>query len=320
MTAPPLRVAVVGAGYLGRFHALKYAALEGFELVGVVDPDHGRVQAVARETGAEPLSDYRSLAGRVDAVSIVVPTQLHHEVGSHFLDRGVHVLLEKPMAASVAEARDLVARAAAHGCVLQVGHLERFNPAVMALGEILDRPMFIECHRLAPYQPRGTDVSVILDLMIHDIDIIQDVVNSPVREVWPIGVPVLNTEIDIANARIAFDNGTVANVTASRVSTKTERKMRVFQHNAYIVVDFLEKTLATYHCAPGGQADPPAIQGDLAAFDQGDALMAEIESFRTSILEGSPPLVSGEDGARALETAIRIARQMQIPGAGEGGP
>jgi predicted dehydrogenase len=203
--------------------------------------------------------------------------------------------------------------------VLQVGHLERFNPAVMALGSMLDRPMFIECHRLAPYQPRGTDVSVILDLMIHDIDIIQDVVKSPVREVWPIGVPVLNTEIDIANARIAFDNGTVANVTASRVSTKTERKMRVFQHNAYIVVDFLEKTLATYHCAPGGQSDPPAIQGDLAAFDQGDALLAEIESFRTSILEGSPPLVSGEDGARALETAIRIARQMQIPGAGERG-
>lgn len=313
MTAQPLRAAVVGTGYLGRFHALKYAALEGFDLIGVVDTDRRRAHEVAQEVRAEPVTDYRALAGQVDAVSIAVPTQLHHEVSSFFLDHGIHVLLEKPIAVSVAQANDLVVRAAAHDVVLQIGHLERFNPAVMALGEILDRPMFIESHRLAPYSPRGTDVSVILDLMIHDIDIIQDLVKSPVKEVSPIGVPVMNAEIDIANARIAFENGSVANVTASRVSTRTERKMRVFQHNAYIVVDFLEKTLATYQCRPGMSADPRSIQGDLATFEQTDALMAEIESFRTSIQSGKSPLVSGEDGARALETAMLIAQQMRIP-------
>lgn len=307
-----IRTAVVGTGYLGRFHAQKYAALEASELVAIAEINREQGELVANELNTRWVEDYTTLIGEVDAVSIVVPTQLHHEVAGFFLDHGVHVLLEKPITVTVEQADDLIMRAQQSGVMLQVGHLERFNPAVQALSSVLEAPLFIESHRLAPFNPRGADVSVILDLMIHDIDIIQDLVDSPIRRISPIGVPVLTAETDISNARVEFENGCVANVTASRVSTKSERKMRVFQHNAYIVVDFQEKTLAAYHKRDYSEqiTDLSAVQADLSTFESGDALLEEIGAFLHSIQTGERPLVRGEEGKRALETALQINEQI----------
>lgn len=307
-----IRTAVVGTGYLGRFHAQKYAALEASELVAIAEINREQGELVANELNTRWVEDYTTLIGEVDAVSIVVPTQLHHEVAGFFLDHGVHVLLEKPITVTVEQADDLIMRAQQSGVMLQVGHLERFNPAVQALSSVLEAPLFIESHRLAPFNPRGADVSVILDLMIHDIDIIQDLVDSPIRRISPIGVPVLTAETDISNARVEFENGCVANVTASRVSTKSERKMRVFQHNAYIVVDFQEKTLAVYHKRDYSEqiTDLSAVQADLSTFESGDALLEEIGAFLHSIQTGERPLVRGEEGKRALETALQINEQI----------
>lgn len=307
-----IRTAVVGTGYLGRFHAQKYAALEASELVAIAEINREQGELVANELNTRWVEDYTALIGEVDAVSIVVPTQLHHEVAGFFLDHGVHVLLEKPITVTVEQADDLIMRAQQSGVMLQVGHLERFNPAVQALSSVLEAPLFIESHRLAPFNPRGADVSVILDLMIHDIDIIQDLVDSPIRRISPIGVPVLTAETDISNARVEFENGCVANVTASRVSTKSERKMRVFQHNAYIVVDFQEKTLAVYHKRDYSEqiTDLSAVQADLSTFESGDALLEEIGAFLHSIQTGERPLVRGEEGKRALETALQINEQI----------
>jgi len=307
-----IRTAVVGTGYLGRFHAQKYAAIESSELVAIAEIDREQGEHVANELNTRWVEDYTTLVGEVDAVSIVVPTQLHHEVASFFLDHGIHVLLEKPITVTVEQAEDLILRGQRSGAILQIGHLERFNPAVQALSSVLEEPLFIESHRLAPFNPRGADVSVILDLMIHDIDIIQDLVDSPIRRISPIGVPVLTDETDISNARVEFENGCVANVTASRVSTKSERKMRVFQHNAYIVVDFQEKTLALYHKRDYSEqiTDLSAVQADLSTFESGDALMEEIGAFLNSIRSGERPLVRGEEGKRALETALQINEQI----------
>ncbi len=303
-----LRTAVIGVGYLGRFHAQKYAALPGSDLVAVADSDADTARQVAEECGTEAVSDYRDLLGRVDAVSIVVPTRLHYQVARDFLERGVHVLLEKPITTTVDEADALIALARDHGAVLQVGHLERFNAAVMALEKVLDRPMFIESHRLAAFKPRGTDVSVILDLMIHDIDIIQNLVRSPLAAVDANGVSVLTDAVDIANARLRFENGCVANVTASRVSMKAQRKMRLFQHNAYISVDFQDRILSVHRKGeremfPG----VPEITSEESIFENSDAIRAEIEAFLTAIRDGTPPPVTGEDGRHALATALKIS-------------
>jgi len=307
-----IRTAVVGTGYLGRFHAQKYAALDSSDLVAIAEVNREQGERVAKELNTRWVEDYTTLVGEVDAVSIVVPTQLHHEVASFFLDHGIHVLLEKPITVTVEQAKDLIERGQKNGALLQVGHLERFNPAVQALSSVLEEPLFIESHRLAPFNPRGADVSVILDLMIHDIDIIQDLVDSPIRSISPIGVPVLTDETDISNARVEFENGCVANVTASRVSTKSERKMRVFQQNAYIVVDFQERTLAVYHKGDYSEqiGDLSAVQADLSTFESGDALMEEIRAFLHSIQSGERPLVRGEEGKRALETALRINEEI----------
>jgi len=307
-----IRTAVVGTGYLGRFHAQKYAALDSSDLVAIAEVNREQGERVAKELNTRWVEDYMTLVGEVDAVSIVVPTQLHHEVASFFLDHGIHVLLEKPITVTVEQAKDLIERGQKNGALLQVGHLERFNPAVQALSSVLEEPLFIESHRLAPFNPRGADVSVILDLMIHDIDIIQDLVDSPIRSISPIGVPVLTDETDISNARVEFENGCVANVTASRVSTKSERKMRVFQQNAYIVVDFQERTLAVYHKGDYSEqiGDLSAVQADLSTFESGDALMEEIRAFLHSIQSGERPLVRGEEGKRALETALRINEEI----------
>ena len=314
----PLRTAVIGSGYLGRFHAQKYAALPDSELVAVVDTDQDRARAVARELGCEALHDYRQLPGRVDAVSIVVPTRLHHQVAATMLRNGVHALVEKPVTVSVEEADELIDLASSGGLRLQVGHLERFNPAVQGLVGLVTTPMFIESHRLAPFNPRGADVSVVLDLMIHDIDIILNLVRQPLSRIDANGVPVISSDIDIANARLQFANGGVANVTASRVSLKSERKMRLFQRSAYIALDFQERTLdvrrTTDTLEPGGI---PEIRSDRQTFPGGDAIMSEIAAFLACIRDGSRPVVSGEDGRQALATAIEITRQLNehpLPG------
>ncbi len=311
---PSFRAAVIGAGYLGRFHAQKYAALPQVELVGVVDPDPKAGEAVARETGCRAYANYRELLGKVDAVSVVTPTPLHHRVSMDFLESGAHVLVEKPITSTVEEARELVAAASRFGRILQVGHLERFNPAILAVESMLDRPRFVESNRLAPFKPRGTDVSVVLDLMIHDIDLIQNIVGSPVSSIDAVGASVFTDEIDIANARIRFENGCVADATASRISMKSERKLRVFQADAYFSIDLQQKVLTHVRKGAGAmQAGVPQVEINEQSFDPGDALRDEIVSFLECIETGRRPVVSGEDGLRALETATRIG---ELLGAG----
>ena len=302
-----IRTAVIGVGYLGRFHAQKYAALPDAELVAVVDVDRSTAEAVANECDTQALTDYQELLDKVDAVSIVVPTQLHYEVAKAFLQSGTHVLLEKPITTTVAEADELIEIADRSGLVLQVGHLERFNSAVMALEGVLAQPLFIESHRLAAFKPRGTDVSVVLDLMIHDIDIIQNLVGSPIADIHANGVSVLTDEVDIANARLEFENGCVANVTASRVSMKAQRKMRIFQNDAYISIDFQDKILSV-HRKGDGEMFPgiPEITSEESIFENSDAIMAEAEAFLGAIRNGTRPPVSGREGRQALATALRI--------------
>jgi len=306
-----MRTAVIGVGYLGRFHAQKYAALERSELVAVVDVSAENRERLTAELGVRALADYRELLGGVDAVSIATPTPMHFEIASAFLESGAHVLVEKPITATVADARRLIEIASRARRVLQVGHLERFNAGILALDGVLTVPRFIESHRLAPFKQRGTDVNVVLDLMIHDIDIIQDIVHAPIASLDAVGASVFSGELDIANARIRFANGCVANTTASRVSLKTERKLRIFQDDAYISIDLQQKILTMVR-KTGGEVLPDAlpVQIEERSFEQGDALMAEIESFLDCITTGKLPIVSGEDGLRALETAIRITEQV----------
>ncbi len=307
----PIRAAVVGVGYLGRFHAQKYAQAAGCELVAVVDAREPAREAVARELGTRAVADHRELLGQVDAVSVVTPTPAHYAIARDFLDAGAHVLLEKPVTETAEQARELIALAAARGRVLQVGHLERFNAAVLAAEPHLSNPRFIECQRLAPFKERGTDVNVVLDLMIHDIDIVQSIVGAEIESIDSVGTPVFSAEVDIANARIRFVNGCVANVTASRVSLKTERKLRVFRDDAYLSIDLQQKILTVIRKRqPGDAAGPLPVTIEEQNFEQGDALKAEIESFLDCIRSGRRPVVSGEDGLRALETAIRITRQL----------
>lgn len=308
-----IRAGVIGVGYLGRFHAQKYAALDHVDLVGVADTDHARATEVAAEIGTEAVTDYRELLGRVDAVSIVVPTRFHHQVAAEFLRHGSHVLVEKPITTSLDEADDLIQLARRHDRRLQVGHLERFNAAVRELADVVGTPMFIESQRLAPFNPRGADVSVVLDLMIHDIDIILKLVDRPVVRIDANGAPVISSDIDIANARLQFDNGCVANVTASRVSLKAERKMRLFQRNSYIALDFQQRSLDIRSRVNSGRSTPAMedIQSEQRTFDDGDALRAEITHFVDCIRSGRDPLVTGADGRQALATAIEITRQLR---------
>ena len=306
-----IRAAVVGVGYLGRFHAQKYAQLPECELVAVVDGREDARMTVAAETGCEALADYRPLLGQVDAVSVVTPTPAHFEIADAFLAAGAHVLVEKPITETPEQARALIARAARHGRILQVGHLERFNAAVLAAEPHLHAPRFMECHRLAPYKERGTDVNVVLDLMIHDIDLLQSLAGSDIVSIDAIGSPVFSGEIDIANARLRFANGCVANTTASRVSLKTERKLRIFEDAAYISLDLQQKILTLIR----KREDPPQpgqlpVSIEEASLEQGDALKSEIASFLDCIRNNRQPIVSGEDGLRALETAIRITEQV----------
>lgn len=303
-----LKTAVIGVGYLGKFHADKYAALDNSKLVAVVDANAETAQAIADKHGVKALTDYHELLGKVDAVSIAAPTTLHHQIARDFLEHGSHVLIEKPITVTVDEADDLIELALANDLIIQVGHLERFNAALLDLGDELKTPTFIESHRLAPFNPRATDVNVVLDLMIHDIDIILNIVKSDIKEMRVSGTRVLTNSTDIANARLEFENGCVANVTASRVSAKTERKMRIFQNDAYISVDFHNRVLNIYkkgekEMHPG----IPEIVSKESTYENNDALNLEIIAFLDSIQHGTPVIVSGEDGRRALDAAIQIS-------------
>jgi len=323
-----IRAAVIGVGYLGRFHAQKYAQIDGCDLIGVVDLDASTAARVAAEAGTRACSDYRELLGRVDAVSIVTPSPTHCEIGVAFLRAGAHVLVEKPIAENVAQAERLLRTAHQHERVLQVGHLERFNPVILAAEPLLRAPRFIECQRLAPFKERGTDVDVVLDLMIHDIDLLQMIVDSPVVQLDAIGTPVFSSEIDIANARLRFGSGCVANVTASRVSLKTERKLRVFcpADDAYLSIDLQQKSLTvirkrsapaaadasagTFFGAAALAAQLP-VQIEEQCFEPGDALLAEIQAFLAAARGEGRVLVTGEDGLRALTTAIAITERVR---------
>ncbi|HEX7026243.1 MAG TPA: Gfo/Idh/MocA family oxidoreductase [Gammaproteobacteria bacterium] len=308
----PTRTAVIGAGYLGKFHVEKYAALPNSELVAVVDTQLQAAQILAERHNVEALSRYQDLFGRVDAVSIATPTSTHYTIARDCLQHGIHVLVEKPITVTVTEADELIEVAAASNVKLQVGHLERFNAAVLALGDALQQPKFIESHRLAPFKLRATDVNVILDLMIHDIDIILNLIKANVIDIEASGAKVMSDSIDIANVRMAFDNGCVANVTASRVSLKAERKMRIFQDERYISIDFQNRILSQHtKVKSGNEAEIPRIESHEQIFDNDDALKTEISAFLRAIETDTMPIVTGEDGRRALQTAIRITELLQ---------
>lgn len=304
-----IAAAVVGVGYLGRFHAEKYADSEKATLVAVVDIDRERAESIATQLGVAAFTDYRDLLGQVQCVSVAVPTRLHYQVASYFLERAVDVLVEKPIAADIQQGRELVDLASAKGLILQVGHLERFNPAIRRLENTIQEPRFVECHRLAPFVERGTDVDVVLDLMIHDIDVIASLVHSTVERVEAVGVAVLTEKPDIANARITFSNGCIANVTASRVSIKRERKIRFFQPDAYLSIDYDQRRAQIFHKPPpgGGWMD---IRSETIEIKEGDALADEIDSFLDCVQTRSLPLVSGAEGLRALEIASMISGQL----------
>ena len=301
--------AVVGVGYLGKFHAEKYAASPKANLVAVVESDEKRAREIGTALGAEVLTDYRALFGRVECVSVAVPTRFHFQVARELIEAGIDVLVEKPLTPDIAEARQLVAAAKTKDVILQVGHLERFNPAIRRLEGVIQEPKFVECHRLAPFVERGTDVDVVLDLMIHDIDIISSLVRSPVERVEAVGVPVLTDKPDIANARIKFADGCIANVTSSRVSIKRERKIRFFQPDAYISIDYDQRRAQIYHKpAPGaGWLD---IRAENIEIKEGDALADEIDSFLDCVRTRTLPLVGGAEGLRALEIASLISAQL----------
>ncbi|TAL61301.1 MAG: Gfo/Idh/MocA family oxidoreductase [Legionella sp.] len=302
-----IRCAVIGVGYLGRFHAQKYAALPNVELVGVCDVNPEVSQAVAQELQVKAYTDFHQLFGLVDAVSIAATTHKHYEIAKVCLENGLHVLIEKPITETVAQAEELIQIAREQQVKLQVGHLERFNAARIALDPYLTQPLFIESERLAPFNPRGADVNVILDLMIHDIDIIQNMVKSPIVSIEAQGTPVLTQAIDIANARISFANHCVANVTASRISFKMERKTRIFQKDTYLSIDYQNKTFAVFQKGQG-ELFPgiPDITSEQMVFEKGDALFEEIKAFVHCIEHNTSPLVTGEEGRDALETAQKI--------------
>ncbi|GGI76584.1 Gfo/Idh/MocA family protein [Legionella impletisoli] len=302
-----LKCAVIGVGYLGRFHAQKYKSLSDVELIAVCDVNKSVVDSVSQELNVQGVRDYHDLFGKVDAVSISATTNAHFAIAKDCLQHGIHVLIEKPITETVAQAEELISLAEENGLKLQVGHLERFNAARLALEDHLTQPLFIESHRLAPFNPRGTDVNVILDLMIHDIDIIQSIVHSPIKNIDAQGAPVLTKSIDIANARITFENQCVANVTASRISFKSERKTRIFQQDTYISIDYQNKQFAVFQKGEGEMFPGiPEITRHQSAFEKGDALLEEIKSFVNCIREDSEPLVTGQDGCAALSTAEKI--------------
>ncbi|MBI5463783.1 MAG: Gfo/Idh/MocA family oxidoreductase [Ignavibacteriales bacterium] len=321
-----MRVGVIGVGHLGTFHAQQYKHVEGAMLVGVFDVDRTKAAAVASETGVRAYDSAEQLLADVDAVSVATATQSHFEVAKEALQRGKHVLVEKPLTATIPEARELVTLARLKKRKLQVGHIERFNAAILALEKYRLRPLFIESHRLAQFNPRGADVAVVLDLMIHDIDLILSLVKSPVERIDANGVAVVSSSVDIANARLQFQNGCVANVTASRISQNKMRKMRMFQQDAYISLDFAQGLAEVFRLL---DEHDPSVQATmlLGKIDQGErkrvivyeqpevkevnSLRHELELFVSSVRDDVDPPVTGEDGLQALEVAEEIMRKIE---------
>lgn len=304
-------MAVVGVGYLGQFHAEKYAQIEEAELVGVVDIDVSRAREIAKRYRTQPFFHHADLFNKVQAVSVAVPTHLHHSITKDLFLQGIDVLLEKPIASTLEETDELIGLAESKGLVLQVGHVERFNGALMASEKMVQNPVFIESHRLGPFSGRGIDVSIVLDLMIHDIDILLNLLKSEVKQIHAIGLPILTPCLDVANAWIEFENGCVANLTASRVSKEKTRRTRIFQSNGTLTIDYLtQKASFTKKMAPSERKEIPEMVTEEIPVIKVDPLETEIRSFLNSVKERSDVRVSGRDGKRALAVAFQIIEKI----------
>ena len=310
-----LRIGVVGVGHLGQHHARNYSEMEGCRLVGVADVDRKAATRVAGQMRTQAFFDHKLLLGEIDAVSVVVPTVAHYEVAKEFLDAGVHVMIEKPITSTIEEARALINLAREKNLILQVGHIERFNVAIIKMQEILTNPGFIESHRLGPYDPRVRDVGVVLDLMIHDIDIILQLVNAPIASIDAVGVSILSPREDIANARIKFANGCTANLTVSRVTPNRMRKIRIFQANTYVSVDYMKQSMEVYQTVPIPDSAPGEPKSQIVRkrlrLKKEEPLRRELVHFLQCVLEGNQPAVTGEHGHNALDVAIQIVEQIQ---------
>ncbi len=299
-----VRVGVVGVGRLGSEHARIYSGMKSVSLLGVVDSIEERAEKIGKSYRAESFTRCSSLFGKVEAVSIAVPTDIHYRIAKDFLERGIHVLLEKPITQTLSQAKKLISLSERKKVILQVGHIERFNSALQQLERHVKNPRFIECHRLSPFQERGIEVGVVLDLMIHDIDIILSLVKSPIRRIEATGVKVLSPYEDIANARVTFANGAVANITSSRISREKMRKMRIFERDTYASVDFLHQTISIYkHTAHGITRETPEIK-------KVEPLKLELKHFINCVLKKYEPLVSGRPAKEALQIALQISRQI----------
>jgi predicted dehydrogenase len=304
-------IAVIGVGYLGQYHAEKYAKIGNVNLVAVVDSDFQRAKEVAKHVNTKAYNDYKDIIDKVDAVSIAVPTSSHFKITKDFIRAGKDILVEKPVTTTVEEADELVALAEENGIIFQVGHLERFNPAVRATADIIKNPKFIESHRLSFFKERGIDVDVVLDLMIHDIDIILSVVKSKIKSISSIGIPVISSNIDIANARIEFENGCAANVTASRVSREQMRKTRFFQHNKYISLDYQNQKVDVFKKTNKMMNGFPVIEEEHISVEKKDALHDELATFVDCIINRKEPPVTGKDGRDALRVAINVINHIK---------
>lgn len=313
----PVKIAVVGVGHLGQHHARLLAGMPGVELVGVVDTRPGRAQEVAARVGTQAFVDASDVRSRVDAVSIAVPTESHVEVALPFVERGAAVLVEKPLASSLADADRLIAAGERHGVVVAAGHTERFNPAVAAALPLVSNPRFVEVHRLGTFPERSLDIDVIFDLMIHDLDLLLAAVGSEVASIEAVGVQVLTPRTDIANARLRFASGCIANLTASRISRERVRKCRFFQHDSYISIDFASQDVEVYRLAPAGpstssaQAGRPVIEGGKLDVERDEPLRRELADFVEAVRTGRPPTVTARAGRDALALATRIAETME---------
>jgi predicted dehydrogenase len=306
-----VRVGVVGVGALGRHHARVFASLPDAALVGIVDTVPGRAEEVAGPLGTKVFAGYADLIGKVDAVSIATPTVLHAEIGAQFLKEGIHVLVEKPIAHTLEAADQLIQAARENSCILQIGHLERFNPAVMQLREIVRKPRFFEAHRMGLFSPRSLDIDVILDLMIHDLDIICLLAPSPVAQVSAVGIAILTNRIDIANARLHFEDGCVANITASRVSMEKIRKLRLFQKREYISLDYTRQDVSIFSLNHKPGANIPEIVSRKLTPEKKEPLQLELSSFLNSVRGLGPVECSGEDGRKALDLALQILNKAE---------
>lgn len=322
----PLSIGVVGVGHLGSLHTKMLAQISAVRLVGVTDVDTARAEKKAQEFSTKAFRSVDELLAHVKAIVIATPTSAHFDIARLAIDKNIHVFIEKPITSTVEQARILVDEAKKHRTVIQVGHIERFNPAILALEKYQLNPMFIESHRLAQFNPRGTDIAVVLDLMIHDIDIILSLVRSPVENIEANGIPVVSDTVDIANARLQFANGCVANVTASRISQKKMRKMRLFQRDAYISVDFSEGLAEVFRLVEidAESVVPTMMLGEIELgtskrkiiYEQPpvkevNSLQYELELFADAVRTGKPPLVTGEDGLHALEVAHKIMEKIR---------